>query len=562
MLNLPHPHRSFLATVAIVCFGSGIVGAHSAHAVDRHIAVSEARAAAKVYEERRQKLEHSLSEASAVRQQAASLTSTEEVADAVATLRSATTQAQSAVRSADSVAAAASGASDEGDVVGPVTAVAPSADATPSESEGAEEADAADPSIDTEGATVANNEVTLDDAPEDEAGAQASPTPDANDSATGSDAAASPDTTDAEPGTNDVAATDASLEGAAELAVDDSDFAHADDARAAADDLTAASDRLVSATRSVEAESRRLAAIAEAALLDKATTDFTAAASDAAAAADDADALVEAVGDNVADDAVLSAYAASRANLRSQTGVTVAAGTSEAAVARLDALHNAVEKHAEALSAVRTAHEEWVEKENARRAEANEAAEVAYDAAVATAWDDYYAANRAAVSARQNGWKGQPSAVSGSNGRVSSGSLCGLDFAAGHRLQCDAAYALELADDAYYAQTGRHLSMTDSYRSYSLQVRTRALKPSTAAVPGTSNHGWGMAVDMDRASALWLTANGADYGWVHPSWARPGGSRPEWWHLEYVATEVGEFQAPSEPDLLDEVASVFDGDDD
>ena len=31
-----------------------------------------------------------------------------------------------------------------------------------------------------------------------------------------------------------------------------------------------------------------------------------------------------------------------------------------------------------------------------------------------------------------------------------------------------------------------------------------------------------------------MKANAPAYGFVHPDWAEPGGSRPEPWHWEYV----------------------------
>ena len=81
----------------------------------------------------------------------------------------------------------------------------------------------------------------------------------------------------------------------------------------------------------------------------------------------------------------------------------------------------------------------------------------------------------------------------------------------------------------------------NSYRSYAQQVAVYAEKPSLAAVPGTSNHGWGVAVDFacgaerfGSSAYQWLKAHGPTYGWTHPSWAEPGGSRPEPWHWEYT----------------------------
>lgn len=64
-----------------------------------------------------------------------------------------------------------------------------------------------------------------------------------------------------------------------------------------------------------------------------------------------------------------------------------------------------------------------------------------------------------------------------------------------------------------------------------------------AAVPGTSVHGWGRAVDFQdgggkltfsSAGYQWLKGNAARFGFVHPAWAEPGGSSPEPWHWEHA----------------------------
>ena len=44
--------------------------------------------------------------------------------------------------------------------------------------------------------------------------------------------------------------------------------------------------------------------------------------------------------------------------------------------------------------------------------------------------------------------------------------------------------------------SARPICITDSYRTYASQVRLYGQKPALAAVPGTSNHGWGLAVDL------------------------------------------------------------------
>ncbi len=126
------------------------------------------------------------------------------------------------------------------------------------------------------------------------------------------------------------------------------------------------------------------------------------------------------------------------------------------------------------------------------------------------------------------------------NGFVPDAALCPLATAPRHRLQADAARAFDAMSRAHAAETGTGLCLTDSYRSYPEQVRLFKVKPGLAAVPGTSNHGRGLAVDLcggverfDGAAHVWMAAHAATFGWVHPAWAEPGGGRPEPWHWEY-----------------------------
>ncbi|MFP5347060.1 MAG: M15 family metallopeptidase [Actinomycetes bacterium] len=94
--------------------------------------------------------------------------------------------------------------------------------------------------------------------------------------------------------------------------------------------------------------------------------------------------------------------------------------------------------------------------------------------------------------------------------------------------------------EAYAKQTGQPLCITDSYRDLASQIAVRAAKPTLAAVPGTSNHGWGTAVDMcggvqtfGSPAHQWMRANAPMYGFFHPGWAQANGSKPEPWHWEY-----------------------------
>jgi zinc D-Ala-D-Ala carboxypeptidase len=88
----------------------------------------------------------------------------------------------------------------------------------------------------------------------------------------------------------------------------------------------------------------------------------------------------------------------------------------------------------------------------------------------------------------------------------------------GHRLWAPAAEQLtKLIADA--KKDGVTIGITDSYRPYEEQVdlaRRKGLysQGGLAAKPGTSEHGWGMATDLDlNAKALsWMRANAEKYG--------------------------------------------------
>ncbi len=137
------------------------------------------------------------------------------------------------------------------------------------------------------------------------------------------------------------------------------------------------------------------------------------------------------------------------------------------------------------------------------------------------------------------------------NGFLSDAGLCPLSVGGGHRLRSDAARAFDQMNAAYVASTGGNLCVTDSYRSYAAQVDVFARKPSLAATPGRSQHGWGLAIDFcggvqlfDAPAHAWMQANAGQFGWVHPGWARQGGSRPEAWHWEFAG---GPQQGVSQP---------------
>lgn len=122
------------------------------------------------------------------------------------------------------------------------------------------------------------------------------------------------------------------------------------------------------------------------------------------------------------------------------------------------------------------------------------------------------------------------------NGKIPAAAL-GQVGGTGHRLWAPAAESLtRMIDDA--KKDGVRIGITDSYRPYAEQVDLAKRKGlysqgGLAAKPGTSEHGWGMATDLDlNSSALaWMRQHGEKYGYVN-NVAR------ENWHWAYKPQSV------------------------
>jgi hypothetical protein len=98
------------------------------------------------------------------------------------------------------------------------------------------------------------------------------------------------------------------------------------------------------------------------------------------------------------------------------------------------------------------------------------------------------------------------------------------------------------------ARDGIALTPVSCYRDYAGQVAARESWCARgachmAAVPGTSNHGWGKAVDFrdgsgpmtyDSPGYRWLLEKAGFYGWLHPKVMKADGPVPEPWHWEWV----------------------------
>lgn len=95
---------------------------------------------------------------------------------------------------------------------------------------------------------------------------------------------------------------------------------------------------------------------------------------------------------------------------------------------------------------------------------------------------------------------------------------------------------------------GTGLSASSCYRDYDGQVAAREYwcgqgACQMAAVPGTSNHGWGKAIDFrdvnggltwDSPGYVWLAENAWRFNFIHPNALGPSSSAPEAWHWEWV----------------------------
>jgi hypothetical protein len=122
----------------------------------------------------------------------------------------------------------------------------------------------------------------------------------------------------------------------------------------------------------------------------------------------------------------------------------------------------------------------------------------------------------------------------------------------------DAEEGYRSLNEAFKKDFGVDLLVTDHYRSYEAQVQANKAKPTMTAVPGTSNHGWGLALDFDTSdqsykkkgavgeiansfgsgfdSAFyrWMTQNAPIYGFENPYWALQNNGREEPWHWEWT----------------------------
>lgn len=126
------------------------------------------------------------------------------------------------------------------------------------------------------------------------------------------------------------------------------------------------------------------------------------------------------------------------------------------------------------------------------------------------------------------------------NGYIPASALEPVPATYGPYLRPDAAAAYFRLNDAFASRFGKSLAITEAYRDYGRQVYLydgyiNGLPGFyLAAVPGTSNHGWGTACDFGAnvnvggsAENNWMDANAPAFGFYPTEPTEP-------WHFDYT----------------------------
>jgi len=145
-----------------------------------------------------------------------------------------------------------------------------------------------------------------------------------------------------------------------------------------------------------------------------------------------------------------------------------------------------------------------------------------------------------AAAAAADGWGGYQ------NGYIPASALCAIPWQTVDHLRCDAEAKFVALNAVYKAKFGANICVNDAYRAYAKQVEFYKLYGyPRAAIPGTSNHGWAIAVDLGCGVGIfgnvrhdWFSANAPKYGFAQPTWAMQNGSNPEGWHWQYTGAYV------------------------
>ncbi|GAB3624102.1 hypothetical protein GCM10027418_21860 [Mariniluteicoccus endophyticus] len=122
------------------------------------------------------------------------------------------------------------------------------------------------------------------------------------------------------------------------------------------------------------------------------------------------------------------------------------------------------------------------------------------------------------------------------NGQLPNNVLCTVPFSPKDRAACYMLPDLIAFNNAYRAKFGSNIPITgnnNAYRTLAVQEHYwRTLPRGQAARPGTSNHGWGLAIDIANvgghgtAKYRWLNSNAGRFGF-------DDNVSHEAWHWEY-----------------------------
>lgn len=161
-----------------------------------------------------------------------------------------------------------------------------------------------------------------------------------------------------------------------------------------------------------------------------------------------------------------------------------------------------------------------------------------------------------------------PDLSSASNGQLDPALLCPIPWDPSHSLLCASMGNFERLNAEYKEEFGTDLPILSGYRTLERQYIVHQRSPGMTAIPGTSNHGLGQAVDFDwdvfanwdDPEVIWMIENGPRFGFRHPSVLGPTTDRPEPWHYEFGTSYTGvdseDFQGPT-PQVIYRVMSPW-----
>jgi LAS superfamily LD-carboxypeptidase LdcB len=118
-----------------------------------------------------------------------------------------------------------------------------------------------------------------------------------------------------------------------------------------------------------------------------------------------------------------------------------------------------------------------------------------------------------------------------------------------------------MKSNGFKGNNGNYISVISGYRTVETQEEIKNHAPNSSAIPGTSMHGWGIAVDFNfynkdgklvknyinnskpnltegynfktNPALEWLYDHSYQYGWIIPEGLRNDFGVEEFWHFEY-----------------------------